>query len=122
MTKNGLKNASNGSATVMKWWRDSPRANVGILTGQESGLVVLDVDPRHDGDKSLAMLQEEFGALPKTLTVRTGGNGWHYYFKHPGEKVPNKTNIRPGLDIRGDGGYIVAPPSTHATLQPYTWE
>ena len=96
-------------------------ANVGILTGKESGLVVLDVDPRHGGEESLQGLSLEYGALPKTLTVKTGGNGWHYYFRHPGGRIPNKAGFRDGLDIRGDGGYIVAPPSTHSSLQPYLW-
>ncbi|MBI2603191.1 MAG: DUF3987 domain-containing protein [Deltaproteobacteria bacterium] len=121
MTPNGLKNASRGAATVLHWWEETPNANIGILTGQESGLVVLDIDPRHGGDESLAKLESENRRLPETLKVKTGGNGWHYYFRHPGGKIPNKANLRSGLDIRGDGGYIIAPPSTHANLQTYMW-
>lgn len=121
MTKNGLKNASQDLVSIENWWRSAPRANIGILTGLESGLVVLDVDPRHGGEESLKNLEIEFGALPKTLAVKTGGDGWHYYFKHPGGKISNKASFRNGLDIRGDGGYIVAPPSIHASLKPYQW-
>ncbi|MFK7826136.1 MAG: DUF3987 domain-containing protein [Oligoflexales bacterium] len=121
MTKNGLKDATSGSQLIQQWWMKSPKANVGILTGKASGLVVLDVDPRHGGDQSLLEIEQEFGSLPSTLKVKTGGQGWHYYFKHPGTKISNKTNIRPGLDIRGDGGYVVAPPSKHASLQDYKW-
>ena len=121
MTRNGLKNASRGDETIVTWWKQHPRANIGILTGEDSGLVVLDVDPRHDGEASLKALQAEFGPLPPTLVAKTGGNGWHFYFKHPGSKVSNKANLRSGLDIRGDGGYIVAPPSIHASLQSYSW-
>lgn len=121
MTRNGLKNASRGDETIASWWREHPRANIGILTGEDSGLVVLDVDPRHDGEASLKALEAEFGPLPQTLKAKTGGNGWHFYFKHPGSKIPNKANLRSGLDIRGDGGYIVAPPSIHASLQTYSW-
>ena len=122
MTKNGLKNASAGPATVMSWWKETPRANVGILTGAESGLVVLDIDPRHGGEQSLAELENQFGELPATLKVRTGGDGWHFYFAHPGGQIRNKTNIRPGIDLRGDGGYIVAPPSVHASMGNYAWD
>lgn len=122
ITKNGLKDASSGQATILKWWKDSPQANVGILTGKISGLVVLDIDPRHGGDNSLEQLEQEHGRLPDTLKVRTGGNGWHYYFKHPGIEIKNKANILPGLDLRGDGGYVVAPPSLHASQQTYHWD
>lgn len=121
MTPNGLKNATLGAATVLNWWRESPAANIGILTGSESGLVVIDIDPRHGGNQSLKELEAEFGELPETLKVKTGGDGWHYYFRHPGGKIPNKTNLKPGVDVRGDGGYIVAPPSVHASQATYSW-
>ncbi|MFK7823619.1 MAG: DUF3987 domain-containing protein [Oligoflexales bacterium] len=121
MTKNGLKNATKAQSAIMTWWREVPNANIGILTGKESGLVVLDIDPRHGGNESLEALVAEYGELPSTLRVKTGGNGWHYYFTHPGGKLTNKANIRPGIDIRGDGGYVVAPPSLHASQNSYTW-
>ncbi|MFK7824762.1 MAG: DUF3987 domain-containing protein [Oligoflexales bacterium] len=121
MTKNGLKNASAGPKEILAWWTKYPQANIGILTGQESGLVVLDIDPRHRGEESLNALEEKYGRLPETLKVRTGGDGWHYYFLHPGSKVPNRANLRNGVDIRGDGGYVVAPPSIHASFSSYDW-
>lgn len=122
MTKHGLHDASLEESQILKWWRDVPNANVAIRTGVESGIVVLDIDPRHDAIHSLAELERQYGPLPTTLKVRTGGDGWHYYFLHPGVKVTNRVNILPGLDFRGDGGYIISPPSVHKTLRPYVWE
>lgn len=121
-TEHGLKDASADLDTIEDWFEQSPNANLGLLTGADTGLVVLDVDPRHGGDRSLIELQKEFGPLPKTIRVKTGGDGEHYYFQHPGGKVGNKTGIRDGLDLRGDGGYIVAPPSIHASTRPYLWD
>lgn len=124
MTRSGLKDASKAKIVIANWWNHQPMANVGILTGKESGLVVLDVDPRHQGDLSLIEIQKEFGALPNTLKVLTGGDGHHYYFRYPaGTQIfGNRTNMRPGLDIRSEGGYIVAPPSIHASKKQYQWD
>ena len=94
-------------ATARSWWDADPRRNIGIVTGEISGLIVLDVD----GPEGLATL-ETFGELPRTPVVRTG-KGKHYYFRYPGVKVRNFTKKLPGLDFRGDGGYVVAPPSKH---------
>ena len=122
MTKHGFKDASAEIDQIEDWWMEAPGANLGLLTGNTTGIVVLDVDPRHGGDQSCQALQEEFGPLPRTLRVKTGGGGEHYYFQHPGREIRNIADIRPGLDIRGDGGYIVAPPSVHASQNPYKWD
>lgn len=122
MTQHGLHDASRDESQILKWWRSTPRANVGIVTGAVSGIVVLDIDPRHDAIRSLAELESKYGQMPETLKVRTGGDGWHYYFLHPGVQIANKVNLLPGLDFRGDGGYIIAPPSIHKSLRPYIWE
>jgi hypothetical protein len=95
---------------------------VSIVTGALSGLVVLDVDPRHGGKESLAKLERTHGELPKTMESITGGGGRHLYFTHPGGAVPNRTNIEPGIDLRGDGGCIVAPPSVHPSAKRYRWK
>jgi hypothetical protein len=97
------------------------QANLAIATGALSGLVVLDVDPRHGGDESLADLIRKYGQLPTTVTVLTGGNGQHFYFSHPGKHVVSRT-FRPGLDLKADGGYVIAPPSTHLSGKRYEWE
>jgi hypothetical protein len=98
--------------TLHEWFRRSPDFNVGIVTGALSGLVVLDVDPRHGGKESLRGLERKHGPLPETMESITGGGGRHVYFSHPGGVVHNRTNIEPGIDLRGDGGCIVAPPTS----------
>lgn len=103
---------------VRLWFKRWPAAGVGIATGAVSGLVVLDVDPRHGGDESL----KDLGPLPDTVTAITGGGGQHLYFAHPGGMVKNRSGFLPGLDIRGDGGQVVAPPSMHASGRQYEWE
>lgn len=96
------------------WHRRFPRANIGIVTGAVSGLVVLDSDGA-EGEAALAGR-----VLPPTPTVRTG-KGWHRYFAHPGRPAPNAVRILPGLDVRADGGYVVAPPSIHPSGRRYEW-
>ncbi len=106
-------------AEVARWWARWPDANLGIVTGSVSGLLVLDLDPDKGGRASLAALEAEFGRLPATLEVATGGGGRHYYFRHPGGRVACAVGLRPGLDLRGDGGYVVAPPSIHPSGRAY---
>lgn len=122
-TLNGFKDATTDETQIRKWWTWWPNANIGIATGEPSGLVVLDVDPRHGGSKSYAELEQEHGPLPKTLVSLTGGGGKHIFFEHPGRRIKSASNVLgPGLDIRADGGYIVAPPSRHASGKIYRWE
>lgn len=106
---------------IKEWYRRWPDGNVGIVTGVVSGLVVLDIDPKHDGDASLAELIQEHGPLPHTIEALTGGGGRHVYFAHPGGIVRNKVGLLPGIDLRGDGGCVVAPPSIHASGKAYSW-
>ncbi len=113
--------ATTNEALIRLWYEQLYRgANIGIATG--STLIVLDVDPRHGGDDSLDHLEFRHGRLPDTVTVYTGGHGQHYYFAHPGGVVPNYVSLLPGLDIRGDGGLVIAPPSVHATGDSYVWD
>ena len=120
--KQWQQDASTDAETIRRWWRRWPSANVCIATGSTSGIVVLDVDPRHGGAESLETLEREHGPLPKTPTVLTGGGGLHHYFAHPGKRVPNKVSVFPGIDIRGDGGFVVAPPSRHVSGKEYSWK
>jgi len=87
-----------------------------------SGLVVIDIDPAHGGLDSICRLHAEH-ALPDGLRVRTGSGGWHLYFAHPGFDVGNSagTVLGAGVDVRGDGGYVIAPPSRHVTGGTYEW-
>jgi len=121
-TAHGLKDASTDPEQIWAWWRQWPTADVGIVTGETSGIVVLDVDGEA-GEASLAALEARFGPCPPTLEVRTGGGGRHIYFRHPGggRRLGNKQSIAPKLDVRGDAGYIVAPPSGHKSGNRYTW-
>lgn len=110
-----------GEAEIRGWFRTWPDAGIGIVTGTVSGLVVLDVDVRHGGDVALEQLEREHDPIPTTLECRTGGGGCHLYFAHPGGLVRNKVGLAPGVDIRADGGYVVAPPSLHASGLRYVW-
>jgi hypothetical protein len=119
-TLRGLKDASTTPDTIKQWWRSMPYANIGLVTGAVSGVIVLDVDVRHGGDLSLSKLEQQHGALPVTWRFLTGGGGEHILFRHPGGNVPNSAGkLGSGLDVRGDGGYIVAPPSRHISGNYY---
>jgi hypothetical protein len=103
------------------WFRRWPDANVGVVTGAISRLVVLDIDPKHGGDDALAALERRHGPLGPTVEVVTGGGGRHFYFASPGGEIRNRAGLAQGIDLRGDGGYIVAPPSIHPSGRPYRW-
>ena len=122
---NGLHDATTDPATIREWWQAEPDANIGIRTGAVSGLVVLDIDPAKGGDESLTDFERRFGSLPPTVEALTGGGGRHILFSHPGTglAIPNSVaGLAPGLDIRADGGYVVAPPSLHKSGRQYAWE
>ncbi len=108
-------------AQVRHWFERWPNANASVVTGAVSGIVVLDVDPKHGGEESLAREVGRRGALPDTVEAKTGGGGRHLYFRHPGFEVRNRAGLAPGLDLRGDGGVIIVPPSIHPSGKPYLW-
>lgn len=110
-----------GEDEIRRWWGRWPDANLGLVTGTVSGLVVVDVDPRHGGDDALAELEARHGELPSTPEVLTGGGGVHLYLRHPGRPVPSGP-IAPGVDVKADGGIAVAPPSLHVSGARYEWE
>ncbi len=121
--KNWGEDASTDPDKIEDWWSHTPLANIGIPMGEKSGLVALDVDTRHDGEKSLADLVNEFGELPDTITATTGSGGKHYVFKYTEELcLKNVVGFRDGLDVRTQGGLIVAAPSMHASGNPYAWD
>ncbi len=122
-TPHGLTDATTDVATIRRWWRQWPEANIALRTGTVSGFVVLDEDAYKGGDTSRLGLEQSYSPLPETLQQLTGGGGVHYFFAHPGSPVKNSVEtLGPGLDIRGDGGYIIAPPSLHVSGQRYVWE
>jgi hypothetical protein len=113
--------ATTDPNVVKGWFKEWPESNVGIATGR--GLVVLDVDLKKGGQDSLADLMGVHGPVPPTAEARTGSGGTHYFFSvDPSIAVANRTGFEPGLDIRGDGGYVVAAPSIHPlTGNHYEW-
>jgi hypothetical protein len=117
--------ATTDPELIGEWWQRWPADGVGVATGQRSGVWVLDVDPGHGGDDSLADLEAEHGALPATMEVITGSGGRHLYFAWPeGATIRNDQagRLGPGLDVRGDGGQVVAPPTVHPNGRRYEWE
>jgi hypothetical protein len=122
-TARGFKDATCDEATIREWWRKWPDAGIGIPTGFASGWLVLDSDPRHGGDVSLCELIEEYGDLPETLEAETGGGGHHIIFEYPELAAlgNSRGQLPEGLDVRGEGGYIVVAPSLLATGRRYRW-
>ena len=114
--------ATSDPQMLLGWFDNYPDANIGIACGKRSGIVVLDVDKDHDGYESLTALTLLHGILPRTPTTRTGSGGQHLFFKSPGFEIRNSAGkLGKGLDIRGDGGYVVAAPSTHPNGTQYEW-
>jgi hypothetical protein len=103
-----------GPGLVVGWFEEKPYANVGIVCGTVSGVIVVDAD----GEAGVAELLRR--GLPATWTARSGSGGLHAYFRHPGHGVRNRKIAGIG-DLRADGGYVVAPPSRHATGSIYEW-
>ena len=111
----GFNEATDDAAQITKWWGRWPEANIGIRTGAVSGIVCFDFD--HAVGRALA---EQIKTLP-TPIADTGGEGVHMVFAHPGYHVSSRRGVVEGLDVRGDGGYIIAPPSVHASGKRYAW-
>ena len=125
LTKRGFHDASTDPAQVKSWWQQYPNANIGIATGQAShGLCVIDMDIDEkkglDGFTTFQNWSKDHGYVPPSWTSRTGRGGFHFFF-HSDEPVSNRVNLLPGVDVRGDGGYIVAPPSIHPNGNAYEW-
>ena len=125
-TPNGVKDAKTSEKAIRNWWKKYPDAGIGIATGSKSGgIFVIDIDIDENkgiyGDESLKEWEKEHGALPDTWRAITGRGGYHYYYRSD-EKIKNATGIYPGIDIRGEGGYVVAPPSLHKNGTYYQWE
>lgn len=115
--------ATTDQSMISRWWHQNPEANVGIATGKRSGIFVLDVDPKNGGQDSYEDLILKHGRFPDTWQQVTGSKGFHLFFRYPAFPVHNAAGLLPGIDIRGDGGQVVAPPSIHpVTGLPYEWD
>lgn len=116
--------ATISQAQITEWWGKWPEANIGILTGPESGLIVVDVDAGKGGLETLLDLTANDFIIPDCPTVMTGGGGRHFYLAHPGFPVQgdNTGKVGIGIDVKADGGFVVAPNSYHFSGNTYTWE
>ncbi len=119
LTPHGYQDGATEESVIRAWWTTWPAAGVAIVVGPESGLSVVDIDPRNGGSATLEALRAQHGLLPETLTVRTGGDGLHLYFRyHP---RAGRRLLGPGVEMKGAGGYVVAPPSPHPSGGTYKW-
>lgn len=124
-TRNGFKDATTDLNQISEWWKQNPNYNIGIATGTISGgLVVIDVDQDSskgkDGFASITAWMREHGKVNTTAEVNTGRGGLHLYYRTD-KQFGNRTNLLKNVDVRADGGYVVAPPSIHPNGKPYLW-
>lgn len=126
LTPHGCKDAKKTVGAIKHWWKKWPNAGVGIATGAASGLIVIDLDVDEnkgiDGRESMRDWERIHGELPETVQAITGRGGSHLYYSYSGTDIKNRAGILEGIDIRGEGGYIIAPPSTHPNGTEYQWE
>ena len=117
----GCLAATVDESTIRQWWQSEPRYNIGVACGSLSGVFVVDVDS-HEAEARLAKLETEHGKLPPTVEVITI-RGRHLYFRYPSQHAVRNTTSRiaPGIDSRGQGGYVLAPPSIHPSGRAYAW-
>jgi bifunctional DNA primase/polymerase-like protein/primase-like protein len=122
-TDHGVKDATTDPVVIRRWWEQWPQANVGLACGAVSGFWVLDVDGE-EGVATLTDLEGRFGTLPKTIRQLTPSGGLHILFRYdPTHPLRNRVRFLPGLDIRGDAGFIVAAPSrVEAKARPWAWD
>ena len=119
-TARGLKDATTNLGTIRDWWRREPLFNVAVATGAVSGFFVVDIDGV-DAEGALQKLELELGEFRPTVEVITA-RGRHVYFKMPKSPVPNSVGkIAVGVDVRGDGGYVLVPRSIHPSGRAYAW-
>lgn len=121
LTCHGFYAATSDTRRLEAMFRRHPDNPVAIRTGAQSGIVVVEVDPKNGGLDTLARLDER-GILPGTLMAQSGGGGVHLYYQHPGYLTAGAANkLGPGVDVKADGGYVVAPPSLHRSGHRYAW-
>jgi len=125
LVRSGVKEATTSADTIKQWWARHPEANIAIATGTASGLIVVDVDVSSGkpGLETLASLEAQHGPLPRSHVVRTGSGGLHIYLAAPQQTMRNSAaKVGEAIDIRAEGGYVIAPPSRHISGNTYHWE
>lgn len=121
-TRHGCKDATTSKPKILELWQHHPAAGIGVATGRPSGVVVVDVDPSSGGADGFAELAGQLGAPGRTVQVSTPRGGWHLWFRAPARAVPCSVgSLAPGVDVRGDGGYVVAPPTTRPDGTGWRW-
>jgi Bifunctional DNA primase/polymerase, N-terminal len=112
LTRHGHLDATTDRSRITAWWNRYPGANIGIPTGERSGILVADHDTYKEGTASLEEVEAVLGPVSKGGTIATGNGGRQYLFRYPeGSNIRNATGVLSGVDIRGEGGYILAPGS-----------
>jgi hypothetical protein len=121
-TKHGFLEATVDEGQIRRWWEENPDYNIGIATGLKSRIWVLDIDGG-EGEAALHTLEQQYGPTPNTVEAITGGGGRHLFFKLPTARtIGNSTGrVAEHVDVRGEGGYVVAPPSLHPSGRRYAW-
>jgi putative DNA primase/helicase len=120
----GLWRATTDEAQIRAWWRKYPQALIGVPTGKRIGLFVVDLDPRGGErvDEVRQRLVNAVGPLPECPISITQSGGWHLWFHNPPGDIPKNSAKRiPGVDWRGEGGYVIVPPSTMSDGKAYSW-
>lgn len=118
-TRHGAHDATTDVSQIKDWWRQWPDANVGIATGKASGIIVVDIDPRNGGDRDYRTLTKEHGRSPSGIEATTGGGGQHLYYAYDDAPIIYKSAR--GIEIKADGGFVVAAPSLHESGRRYKW-
>lgn len=126
LTPHGCKDAKKDPGAIKAWWKKWPDASVGVATGSISNLIVIDEDVDDDkgidGILSMETWEKQNNKLPESVRAITGRGGAHIYYKYSGKDIQNRAGIIDGVDVRGEGGYVVAPPSIHPNGMQYSWE
>ncbi len=115
-TQNGFKDATTDEEQIRRWWTENPKYNIGIPTGEVNRIWVLDVD----GDEGYESYGKYKGEIDKNTPQVSTRKGMHLYFKYH-EGLGTSAKRLPGLDVRADGGYVIAPPSVHESGMVYDW-
>ena len=121
-TTHGLLDASTDPVRIRTLVRRYPTANWAVRTGATSGVDVLDVDPRHGGQETLARLARDYGPFPATVAATTGSDGEHRFYLHHDGLRNSVARLGPGVDVRADGGHVIVAPSNHASGGRYRWQ
>lgn len=126
LTPHGCKDAKKDLGAIRAWWQRYPNASIAVATGSMSNLIMIDEDldeiEGKDGPHNMMLWERENGDLPETVVVITGRGGRHRYFKYYKDDIRNRAGIIKDVDVRGEGGYAILPPSHHPNGTLYEWE